>query len=184
MTERQPTPEKCDSCPNRGKISKALARVAGSNCEGPVTVSHGVIRTYIHQKGESSEIPEEFKGARMVGDSEEERYSKTDWTSEVVCGLEPIEPREGEVPYSPSRPTWTNEDGSRYAAFVSGDTESLRDHYAELGVEELLDAVSEVQAAEDANNPLGEQTAHDKIAARGLSLAAVVGRGKARRRVY
>lgn len=184
MMEKQPISEKCINCPNRGRLSKVLAQIAGKSetapdCEGPVVVSHGVIETRIRKSGEPSLSKKEFDWNSVTGSAfgdGDVRYSRTDWTRETVCGREPIEPREGEVPYSLSRPTWTNEDGTRRAAFITGDEESLRDHYGSLEIIGMLNAVSEMQAAEDEGDLSGVQEAQGKIEGYGFRLDATAGR--------
>lgn len=108
-------------------------------------------------------------------DSGRRRYSKTSWTIETVCGREAIEPREDEVPYDTSKVFWTNKDGSRHAAFITGDEEQISEHRSSQGIMALLDNVSRLQA-ENATEDEKNNATHN-IADMGLTILASAGRG-------
>jgi hypothetical protein len=69
--------------------------------------------------------------------------------------------------------TWP---GSRHAAFLKGDEEQMADHGTQMGIMELLDAVDEMQDAEDEGDIGGEADARNKIAAQGFTVVATAGR--------
>lgn len=151
MDERKLMQERCRNCPNRCRIAKVLGRLTrtdiAQDCDGPVKVEHGVVKTQV------------------------------EWIrDELVCGREEIVPHVGEVPYDPSRLVWVNGDGSRHAAFVAGDEDSLVTHYASLGVTELLDAVSDVQRAEANDRTLEARRAYDTMRDKGFLYVQSVGR--------
>ena|GEM_PF-6383000 len=101
-------------------------------------------------------------------DSGRRRYSKTSWTIETVCGREAIEPREDEVPYDTSKVFWTNKDGSRHAAFITGDEEQISEHRSSQGIMALLDNVSRLQDE--------KSNATKNIADMGFTILALAGR--------
>lgn len=189
MTEKQPptSTDKCINCPHRGRTSQLLAKIAGkselaSGCEGPVRVAHGEIQTRVVYPGEPKPKKSEFNWNSLTGPAYgsdgPERYSRTEWTYEDVCGRENIEPREGEMPAGRAKETvWTNEDGSRHASFIKGDEEQLADRRATLGIMDLLDSVTDMQEAAERGDVEGVQKVQDKIGATGLRLEAVAGRG-------
>src|SRR5690606_14074983 len=100
MTEkRSESPfDKCHNCPNMSRIKKMLAKAGGlpelaGDCEGPVNVKHGEIQTYVRRAGDPHPEVIKFKWNSLTGDvywNGEERYSRTDWTKEDVCGREEI----------------------------------------------------------------------------------------------
>lgn len=133
---RDPSSEKCATCPNRNRISRALAQIVGAEnkapeCEGPVTVSRGWVVTQTRQYGE----PEPPKGTwtSMIGsvrpDAGPMRYNRTEWLEEEQCGQEPVRPRNGEVNAHPfdGELIYTLE-GKRYAAFIRGSKQQIQDY--------------------------------------------------------
>lgn len=181
--------DRCMNCPNLGKISKMLARVGGlpeiaDGCEGPVEVSHGQVVTQVRRGNEPS--PPEKTWNVLVGSADprgERRYSRTDWTSEDVCGREEdtIAPREGEVPYKLGVHIKTNHEGRRVAAFIKGDEEEIREIRGTQAMIELLDSVDDMVDAYNANDIDGMIGVQDSVNAHGLSIGAVAGRGVAPR---
>lgn len=161
------SPELCRNCPNRSKISLIIGKLAGDmppaeGCEGPVRVSHGNIVTQVVTLDTNSTIQDYIDAAHArpregtwnsltssVDDEtgiREERYSRTDWKREDVCGREPIEPRKGEVPYDPFDPGLIRvnpETGKRYAAFITGDEKQIKDQRGTLAIMALLDSTYE-----------------------------------------
>lgn len=183
MTERLVAPEKCVNCPNRGRIARLLARAAqqdevADGCEGSVKVSHGQIVTQVRAGREPS--PPQETWTSMTGSATpggERRYSRTDWTTEIVCGREPIEPHEGEVPYALGGEFLrTNRDGQRVAAFIKGDENELSDHYGKLGIMELLDAATEMEDAEAVGDTETADKAVEKIRQYGFDKPISAGR--------
>lgn len=185
MSETEPIIpiEKCFNCPNRGRISRLLVRLVAkerlaSQCEGPVSVARGVIETQLRYKGELAPEKSEFNWNRVTGpawDSDDpRRYSKTSWTTEDVCGREDVGAREGEVPYSLSGASWTNEDGSRHAAFTTGDKEQISEHRRMQGIIALLDSTSRLQAKDATEDEKAD--AINKMAEMGFTLEVSAGR--------
>lgn len=182
MNERQPSAEQCRNCPNRGKLSKLLARVAGTSeladgCEGMVKVAHGEIQTHVRLPGEPDVTKEEFDWNVLVGSRDGTRsYSRKEWTTEEVCGREPIEPRQGEVPHRRGELVWKNADGERRAMFIKGDEEELAEHYGQQAMMDLIDAGIAMEDAEDAGDTEAAQQALDKIEQYGFSKPITAGR--------
>lgn len=136
---------------------------SAEGCEGVVRVSHGNIVTQVVYRDTADgvegyikamhERPPQREWTNMTGTSfpdengiHEERYSRTDWKREDVCGREPIEPRKGEVPYDPFDPGLIRvnpETGKRYAAFITGDEKQIKDQRGTLAIMALLDSTYE-----------------------------------------
>ncbi len=177
--------DRCMDCPRLGKISKMLARAGGlpqraDDCAGLIEVSHGQVVTQIRHGNEPS--PPQKTWNVLVGSADprgERRYSRTDWTSEEVCGREEdtIVPREGEVPYKPGVHVKTNHEGRRVAAFIRGDEEEIREIRGTQAMIELLDSVDDMVDAHNANDVDGMISIQDSVNAHGLSIGAVAGRG-------
>jgi hypothetical protein len=107
----------------------------------------------------------------------ERRYTRNEWTAEMICGREPIEPREGEVPYGlRGEYLQTLDNGRRVAAFIQGDEEDLRSHYGTLGIMELMDATIEMEDAEDAEDAEAAEKAVEKIRQYGFDKPISAGR--------
>jgi len=183
MTERQVSTEKCTDCPNRGRVAKLLARTTqqselAEGCEGSVRVSHGQIITQVRVGKEPSPPQNTWNSltsSAMPGG--ERRYRRTDWTTETVCGRNPIEPRDGEVPYGLRGDFLrTNDDGQRIAAFIKGNEDELSSHYGTLGMMEVLDATTEMEDAEDADDTEAAEKATEKIRRYGFDKPVSAGR--------
>ncbi len=193
MSERQPAKsfDHCHNCPNMGRIKKVLAKLGGlpelaEGCEGSVKVSHGEIQTYVRRSGDPDPDKIGFKWNTLVGDAYyggEERYSRTDWMTEHVCGRDEIAPREGEVPYGlRGEYVRTNKDGKRVAAFIKGDEKELDEHRGTLAIMDLLHATTEMEDAEDAGDTEGANLALNKINQYGFSKPISAGRRGSGRR--
>lgn len=182
MNERQPSAELCRNCPNRSRLSKVLARVAGTSeladgCEGMIKVAHGEIQTRVRLPGEPDVTKQEFDWNVLTGSRDGTRsYSRKEWTTEEVCGREPIEPREGEVPYRRGTIVWKNADGERRATFITGSEEELAEHYGEMAIMDLMDATIAMEDAEDEGDEEGAQKALDKINQYGFEKPITAGR--------
>jgi len=154
MSERIPNAELCSNCPNRTSISRMLGRlssktVVGTDCEGVVTVNHGIITTEVRKKNEPSPPKHLWSSVTTSMDSDERRYSGIEWSREDVCGKEEIKPGVGEVYNGFGEYVKTDSEGRRRATFVSGDEESLRDHRYNVAIMYLLDGVGEGDEYED-----------------------------------
>lgn len=171
-------PEQCRTCPNRSTLSRAMARIAGKpelvdGCEGMVTVSHGLIETETCRYGEPAPDRSKFNWHTMSGSDHGKTYTRTIWQTEQICGRESIEPREGEIPFSATRPTWVAEDGSRHAAFITGEEVALQEHFSVLSIMDLLDATTEMQRAEAEGDADALEAANRKIGVHGFAVAAI-----------
>jgi hypothetical protein len=73
----------------------------------------------------------------------EDRYSRTDWHDETVCGRSTVESQEEEVPYpiAEGDNTWVSKAGQRHVAFISGCGQGVNDALAILAVTTMLDGV-------------------------------------------
>lgn len=178
MTERPPISELCVNCPNRSKLSRALARLVSNNevatdCDGRVVITRGDIATFVRRRGETTRIPFDwsFSSGSASGDC---TYSKITWSTQAKCGRDPLLIGVDEI-MLPERGSTRREDGSRRATLISGSPEALRDYLGILGIIDMLDAVSDIQAAERRGDAQAIESAHDKIAAHGFALQAVVG---------
>lgn len=185
MTERQVSSEKCVSCPHRGRISRLLARATrqsqlAEGCEGSVRVSHGQIVTQVRIGGEPSPPQKTWNSlssCRSNDGTETRYYRRNDWETEIICGRESVEPREGEVPYALSGESIrTNAAGQRVAAFIKGDEDALSSHYGMLGIMELLDATTEMEDAQDAGDTEGADKALARINQAGFAKPISAGR--------
>lgn len=163
-----------------------MARLVGREqivlgCEGPVNVHRGEIE-YREREANKPEIKQKaypwiWTSGSAFGD-EKQRYFRYAWgEDEVICGRKPIEQRPNEVPFTTLNQPWTNVDGSRHAAFVSGNEIAIQGHLSKIFNQALLDSVSDYQAAQREGDDEGAQEALDEIADSGFSLEAVVGRG-------
>lgn len=143
-----------------------LAPVEG--CEGVVRVSHGNIVTQVvytdTTKGIQGYIDaERAKPTKHTWNSvtstsrpdengmTEAHYSRTDWKAEDVCGKDLVQAHDGEVPYDPFNDELirvNSETGKRYAAFISGDEEQIKDQRGGMAIMALLDSTYETQTEE------------------------------------
>jgi len=107
----------------------------------------------------------------------ERRYSRTDWTTSTVCGRGTIEPGADEISLTSSGSiVQTNEGGIRTAAFIKGSEQDITGYLRVSDTIKLLDATSELETAQKANDDAGIDRACDKIAQQGFALGAVAGR--------
>lgn len=177
--------ELCTRCPNRGQLSRILARIAGNEtqangCEGVTTVAHGRIITQTRTGGEASPPQREWTSMTSLRETDERRYSRTEWTYETVCGRESIEPGQNEVPYDPSEPVHIGERGKRIVAFISGSEDDIRIHRSSLAVMRLLDLTTELQIAEAADDAEAVERATHEIGAMGFEKPITAGRDDGR----
>lgn len=194
MTEKKSSEpfNKCLDCPRNGMIGRFLARTSGlprlaDDCEGPVHVSRGQIVTqlrYGHEPSPPQKTWNSMTGPVNHEDDRPRRYSRTDWTSEDVCGRdeEKISPHDGEVPYMEGVHIRTNHDGSRVAAFVKGDQEDISSFRSTHEIMDLLDSADDMVDAFNTGDIDGMQDVQNSVQARGFSIDAIAGRGVMPRR--
>ena len=138
--------QRCPACPDRSCASKVLARLGRvatpTDCAGPTTVYRGEVTTQIRAEGEPAPPQDTWNSVTGSIYGGEQRYSRTDWQTETVCGRDPVEPQEGEVPYPIANGdnTWVGEDGQRYAAFIRGTERGVDDTMAVLAITRMLDS--------------------------------------------
>lgn len=118
--------QQCASCPNRGRLSRVMAKMAfepdiAEGCEGYVVVSRGNIVAVERQPGEPK--PEgKWNCFSWNTESNVRRYARTEWQTEKVCGREAILPAMGEVIYADDS---TDKKGHRWMAFISGEEQDI-----------------------------------------------------------
>lgn len=121
----------CASCPKRTMASKIVARVlrepdATEDCEGYSQVFHGVVITQYRQPDELAPEQSSWNSLSIDNRTNERRYSRTEWSSEKVCGQDIVEPGDGETEYGFGE-AHTTKDGHAIKAFISGDENGIRD---------------------------------------------------------
>ena len=122
-------------CPNRSRLSRLLAVVAGKPdfapvCEGQVIVSRGNIVTQEIAAGEPflDMSSWNIRIGKLGGPT---LFSRIDWTQETVCGQESIQANENEVSYPHSDGQlihWNKDTHERHAAFYKGSAAGLSAH--------------------------------------------------------
>jgi hypothetical protein len=167
MSERISIAELCTNCPNRTSISRMLGKlssksIVGTDCEGVVTVNHGIITTEVRQKNEPSPPKHLWSSVTTSMDSGERRYSGIKWSHEDICGKEEVKPGVDEVYNGSGEYVKTDSEGRRRAVFVSGDEQSLRDHRYNLAIMHLLDGVGEHDETAEATDLDEPEDSNDK----------------------